>query len=338
VTGTEGGAVALNGSASDDHGSPSVTWTYSASGHTNDPDMNCRFADPHAVHTTITCNDDGTVRLQLTADDGVNASVTDTATLTLANAPPKLTLTGPASWTLYRAGSAVHVTAPFTDPGTNDTHTCTVVWDDGTTDTTPATEGTCNRDHTFPHPGMYTIRATVTDDDGGSDSATTMVVVYDPNAGWANVDGSTASPAGALTSDPSATGEIWAHLTARYYNPNSPTGRISIQQPGTSLRLDGSDPQWLVVTPDGKIAAKGTGVSGGTAYGWVVYGYQGCTAGRTTGCQPGPDKLRVVTWPLSAGANPGTATLYDNVASAGYDVDVAAPTAMISGQVLISRP
>ena len=48
------------------------------------------------------------------------------------------------------------------------------------------------------------------------------------------------------------------------------------------------------MTPDSKIAAKGTGTVAGRpgTYGYVLYAYDG------------PDKVRMVVWPLSAGAYP----------------------------------
>jgi len=70
---------------------------------------------------------------------------------------------------VVRVATAVDVTAPFTDSGANDTHTCGIDWDDGRSDTFAA-EGNCNRSHTFAHAGMYTIDVTVVDDDGGSDA------------------------------------------------------------------------------------------------------------------------------------------------------------------------
>ncbi len=43
-----------------------------------------------------------------------------------------------------------------------------------------------------------------------------MIVVYDPNAGSLNVDGSMATAAGALASSPSVTGQTWVHYTGAY--------------------------------------------------------------------------------------------------------------------------
>src|SRR5947207_2203253 len=173
----------------------------------------------HALART-TCNDEGTVRVTLTADDGVNGPVSDSATVTVLNAPPQLDTIGPAPWAVFKARTAVTLTAPFTDPGVLDTHTCTVTWDDGTNDNYPAQNHTCDRQHTFDHAGMYTITITVTDDGGASDNATTMVVVYDPDAAFDNADGSIASAAGAWTTQPDVGGQLDFHLTANYYGPD----------------------------------------------------------------------------------------------------------------------
>ncbi len=50
---------------------------------------------------------------------------------------------------------------------------------------------------------MYTIGVIVRDDDAATDTSGSMTVVYDPDAGSANIDGSTATPAGAWASPPS---------------------------------------------------------------------------------------------------------------------------------------
>jgi len=72
-------------------------------------------------------------------------------------------VTAPKPWQVFGAGEPVAVSAGFTDPGANDTHTCAWGWDDGTADSQPA--GTrCDRIHTFPTAGMYTTAITVTVD------------------------------------------------------------------------------------------------------------------------------------------------------------------------------
>ncbi|QCB94804.1 PKD domain-containing protein [Cellulomonas shaoxiangyii] len=344
VSGDEGTPIPLAGTVGDDSQATTATW--SAEVTSAEPGASCSFTRPNSPRTSVICTDDGTYTVTLTADDGVHPPVSDSAVVTVRNAPPVLTLTGPTPWQLFRADAPVSLTASFTDAA-NDTHTCTVDWDDtAAPEEYAGTGGSCDRTHVFPDAGMYTIRVTVTDDDGASASAEVMVVVYDPDAGAANADGSVTTPPGAYVPNPGRTGDEWFHLTARYYGSTAtvPTGQVKtwLADGAPNFRFDSgsSGLEWLVVTPDGKIAAKGQGhVDFETeTFGIVLYGYDGCADGAVTPrCRPGPDRVRVVVWPLSAGDHPGEEIRYDNRLGAGYDVDVADPQPLLSGQVLVQR-
>lgn len=361
VAGPEGSAVVLNGSADDaENEDLPVRWSYQPVSGV-DPGATCSLTHPDRSDTAITCTDDGVFAVTLTANDGVNAPVSDSVTLTVSNVAPTFgtpttansklaaAATGllPTPWTLYRVGSTVALTTPYHDPGDNDTQQCVVNWDDGAAaETFAGHDKTCDATHRYTAAGMYTIKLTNTDDDGGDDSWTTMVVVYDPDAGWTNADGSFVSPAGAWSTHPAVTGLGWFHLAAHYYKPRDtkPVGNAGAWLlPNTSLRFDtASDTgvDWLVVTPDGKTAAKGHGKLAGLSgeYGFVQYGYDGCANWPSPHCLPGPDKYRTVIWPLSEGDYPTGNAVYDNRASAGYDVDVAEPQPLTSGIVNIQRP
>jgi hypothetical protein len=79
------------------------------------------------------------------------------------------------------------------------------------------------------------------------------------------------------------------------------------------------------VTPDRRIAVKGTAtVNGQAGYGFVLYGYDA-----------EPDALRLVIWPLSAGTYPTTTLTYDNSAGAGFDLDVAEPQSLAGGSITV---
>ena len=76
VTGTEGAAVAIKGTG----------------GGTGDagrrgPSRGCTIAAPSSLTTTVTCSDETTATLTLTAADGTHPAATDTAVLTVGNAP-----------------------------------------------------------------------------------------------------------------------------------------------------------------------------------------------------------------------------------------------------------
>jgi len=327
VTGAEGGAITLNGTATDRDGDPlSLTWSYRP-----DPEVaagtTCAFSDPNAARTTFSCTEDGVFTVTLTASDGVHPAVFDNAVVYLNNAPPELTLTGPAAWAVFRAGSEVRLTAPFADAGANDTHTCAVTWDDGTSESyAAAADRRCDRGHVFSTPGMYTIKVKVTDDDGGADTAEVMVVVYDSDAGFITAGSSIDSPAGAWTAEPNTTGSGSFQFNPTYHDgdegPAPSGGKVSFKLKGTGLEMHAAELQWLVVTPGGKAAAKGTAtVSGQSGYGFVLYG------------SDDPDGVRLVVWPLSQGPVPGGVPTYDNQRTAGFDLDTFAPQGIATGSV-----
>jgi endonuclease/exonuclease/phosphatase family metal-dependent hydrolase len=330
VAGDEGSAIQLHGSATDDGGTPSVTWSYiPVSGV--DPGTSCSFADPASPQTTITCNDNGVFRATLTASDGVTTA-SDSTLVTVRNAPPRLTLTGPSPWQVFRVGTPVPLTASFTDAA-NDTHTCSVAWDDGTEETyAPAAGNRCDRVHTFTRPGMFTIDAKVTDDDGGVGAATVMIIVYDPDGGSETAGIQIESPPGALAGE-TVIGPAHSQFNVQYHpgetGPAPSGGKVSFRFDG-HFDLDSTSLEWLVVTPDSKVAAKGVAtVEDRTGdYGFVLYAYDA-----------EPDRFRLVAWPLASGSNPDeagrNALTYDNRRDASFDVDEADPQQISSGSIVV---
>ncbi|MFD5826877.1 choice-of-anchor P family protein [Lentzea sp. NPDC060358] len=186
--GQEGTGVGLAGQVTDPDG-PALTTTWSAAPQSGvDAGATCSFGNPAAQTTTVKCTDDGVWTLTLTANDGVNPPVAQTTTLTLANVAPQVTLN--ADKTLVTRGTTVNFSAPFTDIATNDKHTCTLNFDDGspTVNGTVAQgtgSGTCTASRTFTALGAHNVLVTVTDDDGGSATATLKVVVYLRGEAWA---------------------------------------------------------------------------------------------------------------------------------------------------------
>lgn len=306
VSGDEGAPVTLDGYAADDHGVPDTQWTYEPREGV-DEGASCEFSDPANPKTDITCTDDGEFLVTLTADDGVNPPVSDSAIVTLDNVAPTLSLEGPQEWDLYRVEDDVEIAASFTDPGANDTHTCTVTWDDGSESEFEAQDGSCDVAHAFDDAGMYTVDITVTDDDGGSDSASAMVVVYDPRAGLLT---------GAGTLDDA----VFA-VVAKYPAASStrPLGSVALEVPtddGTRTLLS-TNLEWLVITPDGKAAVKGESVD----HGFVGYAEAG--------------RFRGVVWPLAEGDVPPEEPMYDSSPGASWDVDEAEPAEVSTGVMII---
>jgi PKD repeat protein len=114
-------------------------------------------------------------------DDGGEGSAT--AQVTVTNLPPALgALVGPPR--PVPAGDAVEVFADFTDPGVLDVHTAAVSWDDGTTSAATIAEtggaGTAVGTHQYARPGRYQVTLVLKDDDNGSATASTFVVITGP--------------------------------------------------------------------------------------------------------------------------------------------------------------
>lgn len=347
VTGDEGSPVTLAGSASDPEGADLFLNWNATPGPDVDPGATCSFSSTTTAVTSVTCTDDGSFTLALSARDMANAPVSDSATLTLHNVDPNPQPNGPMAsaaeddpitppdtpgiheprpWQVFRAGTEVRLVMAFTEPGANDTHTCRTDWDDTSVSSYVPVDLTCRTTHTFAHPGMYTIRTRVTDDDDGSGDAEVMVVVYDPDAGFATGGGHLLSPADALDGGAGA-GRGHFQFNPKYQphdtGPAPSNGKISYHIDGTGFMLDSDALEWLVVTPDDKIAVKGTGtVDGHGGYGFVLYGYDADT-----------DAFRLVVWPLTAGDYPTTDLLYDNRREAGYDLDVANPQPIDNGSI-----
>lgn len=324
VTGDEGAAIQLLGSASDDTSTPRVTWSYTpVSGA--DPGTSCAFADPASPRTTLTCTDNGVFRATITASDGVNAGVSDSTLVTVRNVAPTLSMTGPAPWQVFRAGTPVPLKASFTDPGANDTHTCAVTWDDGTSDTyVPGTGSSCDRTHTFTVPGMYTIKVSVTDDDGGTGTGEVMVIVYDPDAGFGTAGG-TMDTTGADGTAGSARFQFNTQYAPGDEGPVPTKGKVSFRH-DSGPDFDSDAFEWLVVTPDNKVAVKGSGTLAGHTgrYNFVLYAHDST-----------PDRLRLVLWPSSAGSVPGDTITYDVHRGASYDLDQAEPQPIRGGSMVV---
>jgi hypothetical protein len=203
ASGNEGAAIPISGTATDPDGDPlTTTWSF-APGVGVDAGATCTIAAPASLSTTITCTDDGTYTITLTASDGINAPVAVDGTLTVANVAPVVSISSPTSGQLFQLADSVPVTAPFTDAGTNDTHTCSIDFGDSTvvagTVVEAAGSGTCAGSHTYATGGSKTITVTVTDDDGASDTASVTIDINSPP------DCSTVTPDSALLWPPNHT-------------------------------------------------------------------------------------------------------------------------------------
>ena len=169
TSGEEGAAFAYDATATDPADAPLAdAWDFGDGGATSGDGL----ASVQHVYTTA-----GTYTLALTVSDGDGGS--DTESLTVVVVEPNQTpviasLTGDTNGV---AGSSFAFTADATDP---DGDVLTYAWDfdgDGTDDQ-GGLEATAT--HVYASVGTYTLGLTVTDGNGGSDTATLEVVVVEP--------------------------------------------------------------------------------------------------------------------------------------------------------------
>jgi hypothetical protein len=246
------------------------------------------------------------------------------------NEPPVISLlTGPS--VPLAVGSVASLSATITDAATQDKHTCTFVWDDGTSNTTvnktTVGNGSCAANHTYTTPGVYTVTVTATDDD---DLATTQkfqyAVVYDPTAGFVTGGGWINSAAGAYTADQSLVGKANFGFVSKYKRGMTvPTGETEFQFQVANFRFNSTDYEWLVIS-GAKSQFKGSGmVNGAGNFGFLLT----ATDGQVTG-GGGIDKFRIKIWNTESGA-----TVYDNVPESSEDLNNANPQSLGGGSIVI---
>ena len=183
-TGNEGSAVLLNGEVSDAGANDTHLWSWQyVAGAGVDAGATCQFSDPTAEDPTVTCTDDGEVKLTLIVKDDDGGEGTAEATLTLSNVAPVAHTNGPYPGGIE--GSATQLNGTATDAGSNDTFT--YLW----TVTTAGIDagGVCTFDNaslknakvTCTDDGAFTLTLKVTDDDNDFGTEQTTLTVANAN-------------------------------------------------------------------------------------------------------------------------------------------------------------
>lgn len=324
-TGDEGSAINLSGTANDPNGDPLTnTWTY-APGAGVDAGAVCSFGDASALSTTVTCTDDGGYELTLSTSDGVNTEVTDTATLTVDNVAPEITSVN-VPVDPVPLGTPVQLSGAYGDAGSNDTHTASIDWGDGSSSTPSASAGAVTDSHTYGAAGIYTVCLTVTDDDNGADTecAGNYVVVYDPDAGFVTGGGWIDVPAGSYPADPSASGPGRFGFVSKYQKgASTPVGNTEFQFQAGGVNFHSSSYDWLVIA-GAKAMYKGSGtVNGESGYAFLISAIDGAQSGGG-----GVDKFRIKIWDVDTDT-----VVFDN--QIGAADDAAATTAITKGSIVI---
>ncbi len=142
--------------------------------------------------------------------------------------------------------------------------------------------------HTYTAVGIYEVNLTVTDDRGVQSSNTTMVVVYDPDAGSAAGGGWFWSAEGNLKRDPESEGKATFGFVVKYKH-EAAAGNLEFQYHVGDINLKSSDITWLVVSgANAQFRGEGT-INGDGLYTFRVLAKDG----DKTGGQPDEFTIRI---------------------------------------------
>ena len=231
----------------------------------------------------------------------------------------------PHSGQPFKVGSTVTFEGEFWDK-TGNTHSAKWLIDENTTVKATVTEPAGNKNgkvtgtYKFTAPGVYKLQMNVTDQKGITHYSNTagdleaIVVIYDPNGGFAYGGGYYNSPAGALRSSPSATGKASYGFTLNYFkNSTYPKGETQFDFKVGSFEFNALNFEYLVIN-NSMSQFKGTGkiIGGQSGVGFTMTVVDGQLDGS------GVDKIRMKIYNRSNGS-----IIYDNQPGAS---DAALPT------------
>jgi len=258
----------------------------------------------------------------VTVTDGCNAPVSTTKTVFVAH-----NINGPKTGMPFKVGSTVSFNGTFWDKPGN-THTAKWLLDGsaaagGTVIEPGATQkGKVNGSYKFNSPGVYKLQMNITDASGATSTTNTnneldaLVVIYDPNGGYAYGGGWFHSPAGALNGSPSLSGEASFGFAVNYANPAKPKGETQFEFKSGNFEFNALNFDYLVVN-GAQAQFKGTGKINGqqSGIGFLMTVTDG--AGDGTGV----DKIRLKIYNRNTGY-----IYYDNQPGVS---DAAMPTTSV---------
>ena len=257
--------------------------------------------------------------------------IVDRASL-IVNSPPLIgEITAPID--PIPVNTLTEVSATFTDPDVQDTHTAVWNWGDGTTSAGLVVEadgsGTVSGSHTYSAAGVYTLCLTLSDPYEASDARTyEYIVAFNPDGGFVTGGGWLISPEGAYLADPTLTGRANFGFVSRYQKGSTlPTGNTVFQFKMANLTFHSDAYEWLVIA-GAKAQFKGVGtINQEGSYKFLITAIDGQVIGGG-----GVDKFRIKIWYEDAD---GEHIVYDNQLGASiYDEPT---TAIEGGSIVIHK-
>jgi hypothetical protein len=270
--------------------------------------------------------------ITITVNDGCNPPVSSSTQVVVAH-----NITGPQSGNPFKIGSTVNFSGTFWDKPGN-LHTSKWLVDNSTVVTGTLTEPSGNQNgkvtgfYKFNNPGVYKLQMNVTDQTGVTSYANTngdleaIVVIYDPNGGNTYGGGYYNSPAGALKSNPSATGKASYGFAMNYFkNSTNPKGETQFEFKVGDFEFNALNFDYLVIS-NSMAQFKGTGkiVGGQSGVGFTMTVVDGQFDGS------GVDKIRMKIY----NKNTGT-VIYDNQPGAS-DAALPAQAVGVNSVIVIS--
>jgi len=275
----------------------------------------------------------GNTTITWTATDGSGNQSSCNQLVTVTNPSPAVSITGPATGSVFAVGTPVTFIGRFTDSA-GGTHAGEWTFDStNVSGTVNESTGDVNASYSFLTAGVYLVSLTVNDGCGGAGTASTidgltaLVVVYDPDAGFVTGGGWIDSPAGAYVPNPNLNGRAGFGFVSRYQRGTTiPTGQTELQFRVANFNFHSTGYDWLVVA-GARAQYKGSGTVNGTGnYGFMLTAIDGQISGGG-----GTDRFRIKIWDK----NNGGAIVYDNQLSAPDGDDTT--TALGGGSIVIHR-
>ncbi len=188
---------------------------------------------PH-TYTTV-----GVYEVTLTVTDNEGAQSSDTTTVEVSPPPvPPVADAGGPYLTEVNCSVDLDGSASYHPDGTIVSYN----WDFG--DNTGGTGIIVP--HIYTASGIYDVILTVTDSAGLESSNTTMVVVYDPQAGSTKGSGKIWSEPGNLKSDPESEGRARFGFLAKYKD-GTIQGKVRFEYRPADMKLKSDDVSWLII-------------------------------------------------------------------------------------------
>jgi len=271
-----------------------------------DTDPDWEIIDNHHIRLRAerAANGNGRVyTITITVNDGCNPSVTGSAQVMVTH-----NITGPVTGKPFKIGSTVDFAGEFWDKPTN-THSGKWLIDNTTSikgivaEPTSTKNGKATGSYKFSNAGVYKLQMNIIDQNGITSYANTngdvdaIVVIYDPNGGYAYGGGWFNSPAGALTSNSSATGKASYGFTVNYFkNSALPKGETQFEFKVGEFEFNAVNFDYLSVS-GAKAQIKGSGkiIGGQSGINFIMTVVDGHLDGS------GIDKLRMKIYNKNTG-------------------------------------